>query len=275
MEGLARARPSRRRPPRRGPAARPRPGSTSGRARRRTGPSARAAARSPRCPRYGLTVTASAPEAIEQGHGLAGRGRADVAALRVGDEREVVRQRGPDPLEGRDAGRAERLEEREVGFDGRGVRACGLDEQRRRTPRHRATSGENPAGSPAGSGSIPRHRTLPTAADRAASRSRKPPGHGAPLDAASRARGTPRPRRSAPGVGAGSWSGGTNQPGRDAPSSPDTSVKGDRVAPPSSRAPCPSESGHLEVDDLALDVEERDRIARRATRRAPTTRRRS
>ena len=87
------------------------------------------------------------------------------------DHREVGRQARPDPFEGGDAGRPERLEEREVGLDGRRVRAGGVDESAANasTP---PTSAANPAGSAAGSGSRPRHRTLPTAADRAASRSR-------------------------------------------------------------------------------------------------------
>ena len=99
VERLGRAHRStgpRRRP---GPGARRRPGWTSGTGRRRTGRRVRGAARSPRRPRYGLTVTASAPRTVEQRDRLAGGRRADVAALRVDDDRDVGRDRGPDPLE--------------------------------------------------------------------------------------------------------------------------------------------------------------------------------
>ena len=50
--------------------------------------------------------------------------------LRVGDHRDVGRDRRPEPLEGGQAGRPERLEERQVRLDGRGVRGGGLEDER-------------------------------------------------------------------------------------------------------------------------------------------------
>ena len=82
-------------------------------------------------PRYGFTVTASAPRASNSAAACRSRGRADVAALRVGDERDVGRDEGPQPLERGDARRPERLEEREVGLHRGGAREGRLEQQPR------------------------------------------------------------------------------------------------------------------------------------------------
>ena len=111
-------------------------------------------------------------EDVEQRDGLPGRRRADVAALGVGDERDVVGHQRPEALERGHAGRPVGLEEREVRLDGRRVRQGRLDDQPRERARRRRASRGKPAGSAAGSGSTPTHRTVPVAAVRAASRSR-------------------------------------------------------------------------------------------------------
>ena len=65
---------------------------------------------------------------VVQGHGLAGGGGADVAALGVGHERHVRRHATAQPLQGRHAGRPERLEEGQVRLDGRGIRQRRIDQ---------------------------------------------------------------------------------------------------------------------------------------------------
>ena len=112
------------------------------------------------------------PEPVEQGDRVARRRRADVGPLGIDDDRDVGRDPRPDPLEGGHPVGAERLVEGEVRLDRGGARSGRLDDQHRRTASTPATSAEKPAGSRAGSGSSPRHRTLPTDAVRVASRSR-------------------------------------------------------------------------------------------------------
>ena len=68
-------------------------------------------------------------QAIEQRDRVASGSRTDVGPLRVDDDRDVVRDRGADALEGGHAVRPERLVEREVGLDRRRVRAGGLEDQ--------------------------------------------------------------------------------------------------------------------------------------------------
>ena len=82
------------------------------------------------------------------------------------DDRDARPGSGPDPLEGGQPGRAERFVEREVRLDRRGVRTRRLEDADRRTRSTPATSGEKPRGRAAGSGSRPRHSTVPTAAVR-------------------------------------------------------------------------------------------------------------
>ena len=124
-----RARRSRRRRRRRGPGAPRRRGWTSGTARRRSGPARSRSGAIASSPRYGLTVTASAPEHVEQRDRLAGGRGADVAALGVGDERDVRRDQRAQPLERGDPRRPVRLEEGEVRLHRGGVRERRLDDQ--------------------------------------------------------------------------------------------------------------------------------------------------
>ena len=88
-------------------------------------------------------------ERVEERHGLPRDGIGDVAALGVGDDRHVRRDGGPDPLEGSDAGAAERLEEGDVDLD----RGCGrggrFDQQARETLHARQRRARSPpAGRP-------------------------------------------------------------------------------------------------------------------------------
>ena len=82
-------------------------------------------------PRYGLTVTASDVEDVEQGDGLARGRRPDVGPLGVGDDRHVGRDRGPQSLERRHAGGTEGLEERQVRLDRSRVGQGRLEDERR------------------------------------------------------------------------------------------------------------------------------------------------
>ena len=66
----------------------------------------------------------------------------------------------------------------------------------------------------------------------------------------------------------GSWSAGTNQPGCDSPSRPVTSVRS-RTSLTVQSGAVAVEPDQLEVDDLAADVEERDRVAVRRPDRRP------
>ena len=121
-------------------------GSRSGTGRRRSGRPARGAARSPPRPRYGLTVTASAPSPSKSA--TAWRAAVEPMSARLASMttgmsagiRARIRSRAASPAD------AERLVEGEVRLDRGGIRAGRLDEQHgeRSTP---ATSGENPAGS--------------------------------------------------------------------------------------------------------------------------------
>ena len=158
---------------------------------------------------------------------------------------------------------AERLVEGQVRLDRRGVRPGRLDDQRRRTARRRRRrGGSRRAGWPGpgrgrGTGRCrPPRSGSPAARGRSRSRARRAPGR------SGRRVGT------GVGVGAGSWSGGTYQPGRDAPSSPDTSVRSMTSLTVQSGA-APVEPDHPQVDDLALDVQERDRVAGRRPDRRP------
>ena len=133
-----------RRAPRRGsrrraraPGGRPHPGSTCARARTRAPPEAWQASAngcSESAPRYGLTVSASASGGAlaaraEVGRGVGLGGRADVAALAVGDHEQsaLARQLG-DALGGGEAVLAHRLEERELRLDRHRVLGDGLDD---------------------------------------------------------------------------------------------------------------------------------------------------
>ena len=109
-----------------------------------------------------MTVTASAPSTSNSADGLARRRRADVAALRVGHERDVGRDERAEPLERGDP-RRRRSASKNARF-GLTAAACGsgrLEQQ----PRERLDAGERRPGSPAGravgSGSMPRHRHRP------------------------------------------------------------------------------------------------------------------
>jgi hypothetical protein len=66
-------------------------------------------------------------EYVVERHGLAGGRGADVPALRVGHERDVGRHPAPQPFQGRDPGRPERLEEGQVRLHGRGERHSGIE----------------------------------------------------------------------------------------------------------------------------------------------------
>ena len=67
--------------------------------------------------------------ALEVRVGVGARGRADVAALAVGDHEQPGAPRvDADLVERRDPGGAERLEERELRLDGDGVRRDGVDD---------------------------------------------------------------------------------------------------------------------------------------------------
>ena len=123
-------------------------------------------------PRYGLTVTASAPSPSNS----ATAWRAAVVPMSPRFASATTgRSAGSDsadPLEGRQPGRPERLEEGEVRLDRRRERSGGLGDQRREALDAGAGPARNPAGSAVGSGSSPRHRTVSVAAERAARRSR-------------------------------------------------------------------------------------------------------
>ena len=97
-------------------------------------PSRRAAARygsTDSRPSHGLTVSASATRrvALEVGRRVGARGRADVAALAVGDHEQPGAARvGADLVEGGHPVGAERLEERELRLDGDRVRRDRVDD---------------------------------------------------------------------------------------------------------------------------------------------------
>ena len=263
--GSAGAPATRRRQRHRGPAARRRPGWTSGTARRRTGRGARCNGATASAPRYGLTVTASAPRPSNS----ATAWRAAVVPmsprLASATTRHVGRHRGADPLQGRQPGRPVRLEEREVRLDGRGVRprppprGAARTLRRRRGPRRTRPAGR-------------RVRVEAQAQD--ASRRPRPARRGARGSRSSRGAGRTaiggRRRRSAAGSPAGGRPGRTS-PAATQPSSPET--VGQRLVSPTVQLGARAvELGHLQVDDLAVDVEERDARRRPATRSAPTMR---
>ena len=185
------------------------------------------------------------------------------ARLASSDDRDLRRDPRPDPLEGGQPGRPESLVEGQVRLDRRGERPGGLDQQ---------------AGEPLDPGDVRREagreltriRVEAEAQDRAhGSRPGRQPvevrlrhwGAAEPLRARGRRDGgrRRRGRRS---------SSGTNQPGRDSPSRPETSVRSVMSLTVQSGA-VPSRRASLQVDDLAADVEERDRVAVRRPDRRP------
>ena len=144
---------------------------TSGTGRRRTGPARSSSGATASPPRYGLTVTASAPRRSKRATAC----RATVVPMSP---------RLPSRTTGRSDGRLARMrssaanpsdpkasKKARFGLIAAATGAAASTSRRanRSTPRR---SGENPSGRAAGSGSRPTHRTLPTDADRAASRSR-------------------------------------------------------------------------------------------------------
>ena len=138
----------------------------------------------------------------------------------------------------------------------------GLDEERGEPLDAGEIAREARRAAPPGPDRRRRTGTLPTAADRAASRSRYAVTEA--VDAAA-------PDGTTVGAGvAGRSSGGTYQSGREPPSRPETWVRS-TVSPTVQRRRRPSRLGHPEVDDQALAVQERDRHRRPATRPAPTT----
>src|SRR4029077_4895635 len=117
-----------------------------------------------------------------------------------------------------------------------GAAASTTSVANRSTP---ARSREKPSGSVAGSGSRPRHRTVPVAAERAARPPREGPGRGPAASTRARevgagpwagalelADGLGVATGVGAGVGTGSSLAGMTQSGRDVPSRPDTSVRG-------------------------------------------------
>ena len=121
-----------------------RPGWTSGTGRRRTDPARSSSGAMASSPRYGLTVTASAPRASNRATAWRAAVEPMSPRLRVGDDRDVGRDACPQPLQGRDPGRAERLEEGEVRLDRGAARAApprGRSAANRSTP---ARSREKP-----------------------------------------------------------------------------------------------------------------------------------
>ena len=69
-------------------------------------------------------------EDVEQRDRLPRRGRADIPTLRVDHDGDVLRQRGSQPFQRDQAGRSERLEEREVRLHRGGVWGRSLEDER-------------------------------------------------------------------------------------------------------------------------------------------------
>ena len=196
-------------------------------------------------PRYGLTVTASAPSPSNSA--TAWRAAVEPMSPRFASimHRHVGRDRARSRSSAASPAGPERLEEREVRLDGRGVRQRPLEDE----PRERLDAAQvrREAGAAAppdrdrgrGRGRCRRRPTARRAArrqDRCSAarprrRRRARPSRRVELAAAGAAGGMSMLERPA----AGSWPAGTNQPGRDAPSRPET-----RSGPSSPRRPARS-----------------------------------
>ena len=207
-------------------------------------------------------------EDVEERDSVAGRGGPDVGPLGIEDDRDLRRDPRPDPLQGGQPRRPESLVEGEVRLDRCSERPGGLDQQ---------------AGEPLDAGDVRREagRKLTRIGIEAEAQDR---AHGSspgrqPVEVGLRHWGAAEPlapgadETAGAGVAAGRSSSGTNQPGRDSPSSPETSVRSVMSLTVQSGAVA-VEARQLEVDDLAADVEERDRVAGRRPDRRPATRRR-
>ena len=214
-------------------------------------------------PRYGLTVTASAASASNSA--VACRAAVDPMSPRFASAMTGTRPGSAraEAFEGGHPRRPEGLEEREVGLDRRRVRQGRLERGARRTARRRQGHGRTPRAVPRGRDRARGRGPSSSAAERAASRSRYAAvtvrGDG---DAVAGRRGGP----ATPPPGCTSQA-RTRRPGRTR-----RSGAGPRRPSSSGRA---AELGQVEVDALAVDVEERDPVSRRRPLRRPRSGRRS
>ena len=215
-----------------------------------------------------MTVIGVRAEAIEQGDGLAGRGRPDVAALGVGDERDVA------GTAARSRSRAAIPAEPNASKNARfGLTAAAYGQAASTSrPANRFDAGEvrREAGrQAAGSGSRPRQRTR---ADRRRPR-REPLEVGAPVTGRRRRRGlaTRRPTTlRAPAVG-----GRAARSARDEPARPRRTVEARDLGQVEScrltvqSGAVPSSRASSQVDDLARGCGGTRSRRRPATRPAP------